>query len=170
MCTKGTIPTTMYLHSRCFTAGVSIPSMGLLTPMYLHSLFHCMGSIPCVGDLFALRALSPPPCTYIHCMGFSSLHGSPPLPCTYIHCMGFNSLHGSPPLPCTYIHYMDDPLHQWHFPHPHVPTFTVFTVLLHGFNSLCGFPPVPYTYIDCVHCIHCILHRAAYCLGVHFIV
>ena len=109
---------------------------------------------PCMGDLFALK-----PYPHHHVPTF-----------TTIHCMGFNYLHGSPPLPCTYIHYMDDPLHQWHFPHPHVPTFTVFTVSLHGFNSLCRFPPVLYTYIDCVHCIHCILHRAAYCLGVHFIV
>ena len=56
------------------------------------TVFPCTGSIPYMSDLFALRALSPPSHTYIHCMGFNSLCGSPPLPCFYIHCI---SLHGS---------------------------------------------------------------------------
>ena len=68
------------------------------------------GSIPSMGDLFVLRALSPPPVpifTAFHCVGFNSLHGSPPLSCTYIPCVslhGFNSLHRSLAPPCTYIH------------------------------------------------------------------
>ena len=102
-------------------------------------------------DLFALRVISPPPCTYIHCMGFNSLHGSPALPCTCIHCI---HCMGSIPCvcdlltlrvlsspPCTYIHW----------------------VLLHGFNSLCGWPlctngtiPLPCTYIHCMGSIPCV--------------
>ena len=54
--------------------------------MYPHSLrFTAWVSIHCMDDLFALRALSPLPCTYIHCMGFNSLHGS------RVHCVPIES-------------------------------------------------------------------------------
>ena len=79
----------MYLHLLRLTARVSISCVGnhhYDVPTF--TAFYCMGLILCMGDLFALRAPFPPPCTYIHCMGFNSLHGSQPLPCTYIHCMG----------------------------------------------------------------------------------
>ena len=63
----------MYLHSMCFPAWVSIPCIGLhhsLVPTFI--AFHCMDSIPCMVELFALRAPFPPPCTYIYP---DSLHG-----------------------------------------------------------------------------------------------
>ena len=110
------------------------------------ALFPCVSSIFCMGDLFALRALSLPPCTnipcvsllqpppllctyipYIHCvvsipcMGhFFALRVLFPAPCTYIPC---TSLHGCLQLPCIYI--------------PCVGDLFAFTML---------FPP-PYTYI-----------------------
>ena len=108
-CNKGTVPTTMYLHSLHFTVWVTT------TPMYLHSLgflhfpaFHsifcvsmhgfvcgspllpcidipCMDSISCIGDLFAQMAQHPLPYTYILLISLcGSLCGSSPPPDTYI--------------------------------------------------------------------------------------
>ena len=57
---------------------------------YIHCILLCR-------YLYALRALSPLPCTYIHSVAFNSMHGFLPLPCTYIHHIllcGFNSLCG----------------------------------------------------------------------------
>ena len=34
----------------------------------------CVGSIPCMGDLFVLGTLSQPPCTYIPCVGPHHYH------------------------------------------------------------------------------------------------
>ena len=134
----------MYLHSLCFTTWVSNPYMRL---HYSHvptfTEFYCMGSIPCVGDLFELRDypnhyITTFTFTAFHCMGFNSLHGSPPLPCTYIHYMDsipcvddlFALRTLSPPL-CTCIHCIS--LACVAIPcmgpqHSHVPTFTAFTV------------------------------------------
>ena len=80
------LPPWNHMH---LTAWVSISRVGphhYDIPTFTE--FYCVGSILCMGDLFAPRALSPPTCTYIHYMGFNSLHGSPPLLCTYIHHMG----------------------------------------------------------------------------------
>ena len=99
-----------HLHSLGFIAWVSIPSMG---PHHSHvptfTAFHCTGSIPCMDDLFVLRVLSIPLCTYIHYIGFNFLLRSPVLQCTYIHCISlcvFNSLCESSLPPFTYIHFI----------------------------------------------------------------
>ena len=103
---------------------------------------------PYMGDLFALRTQSPPPCTDIPC---TSLHGSPPLPCTYITCISLCSLcslcfHAWFPVwvPTTPMY-----LHSLHFPvfpvfpmfpcmvscvgphHSHVTTFPAWVTFLH---------------------------------------
>ena len=107
--------------------------------------FPCVASNPYMGDLFVLRALSPPPCTYILCIplhgspipvslhslhGFNSLHGElftlRPLStssCTYIH---YFSLHGSPPLRCTYISCIGDLFALRAQSYHHVPTLAAF--------------------------------------------
>ena len=155
--TKCTIPTTMYLHSLGFIAWVSIPSMG---PHHSHvptfTAFHCTGSIPCMDDLFALRVLSIPLCTYIHCIGFNFLHRSPVLQCTYIHCISlcvFSSLCESSLPPCTYIHFIHcigsipcagNLFALRALSPPPCNSFTTFHCL--GFNSLYRSPPLPYTY------------------------
>ena len=85
------VPTTHYLHfldSLHFPVFPAFPCMApCIYPHHSHvpTFSTCMGSIPCVGDLFALRALSPPHCTCIPCISLhGSLHESPPFPCTYI--------------------------------------------------------------------------------------
>ena len=51
-------------------------------------VFPYVGSIACMGDLFTLRTLSPPPCTYIHCVGFNFLCGF-----LYSHVPTFTAFH-----------------------------------------------------------------------------
>ena len=137
-------------HVPTFTAWVSIPCMGSHHSHVLtFTAYHYVVSIPCVDDLLALRALSPPPCTYIHCMDFNSFHRSPSLPCTYIHCMGS-------------ISHVGDLLYYGHYPHHHVPvpTFTTFHCV--SFNSLHGSLKLPWTYIQCVSstpCLGDLLHK-----------
>ena len=117
-----------------FSCMGSIGYMALHHHVLILASFSCVGSIPSMGDLFALMALSP----------------VSPVPCTYIPAfpyVGFNSLNrsliGS---------------------HPnHVSTFPAFPCVIshhyhaHGFNSLCGWPfctltlsPSPCTYIPCI--------------------
>ena len=66
------------LHFHVFPACFPVWVLQLLPCIYI-PYFACVGSIPymssipCMGDLFALRALSPPPCTYIHCFIFSCM-------------------------------------------------------------------------------------------------
>ena len=77
-CTDGCMPTTIqvnWLHLLCLLHGFSLlcksPSIGCVW---------CMGSIYCVGDLFALSAVSPPSFKSIGCVllhGDSLLCGSP---------------------------------------------------------------------------------------------
>ena len=56
--------------------------------------------IPCMGNLFELKTLSPPSCTYIHCICCVNCMGSIP-------CIGnFFALRPLSPPPCTYIHYI----------------------------------------------------------------
>ena len=106
-----------------------------MNPYHSHvstfTAIYCMGSIPCVYDLFAPRTLSPPPSTYIHCLG--SIHSMDP---HHTHVPTFTVFSS---------------FTAW-------AQFTVFTstIYLHslcslhslcGFNSLCG---VPTTNIHCV--------------------
>ena len=148
-CTKGTIPTIMYLHLLHFILWVSIPCMA---PYHSHvppfTVFHCVGSIPCKADLFALRALSPPPCTYIH---YISLEGcqfpecDPTTP-MYLHsipCMGdLFTLRALSPLPCTYIPFVSlyglHSLHGWPLCTKDTIPTTMYLHSLRGFNFLCG--------------------------------
>ena len=126
--------------------------MGSLPP-----IFTAWTPFPALVTFFALVALSPPSCSYIHCnslcgfqfpawispplpctsitcMGSNSCMGDlfairalSPPPCTYIHCMGFNLMYGSPPLPCTYIYCI---LYGVQFP-VWVPTTLLYLYLLH---------------------------------------
>ena len=137
----------MYLHSLHFTVCLSHHSY---IPTFI--AFLCVCSIPCMGDLFALRLLSLPLCTYIHYIGFNFLHGSPVLQCTYIHCISlcefeFNSLCASPPGPCTYIHFIH----------------CICSIPCVG--NLFALSPPPCTYIYCVHCIYCM--GSIHCMGPH---
>ena len=166
--TKGTIPIAMYLHWLCFTAWVSNPYMGL---HYSHvptfTEFYCMGSIPCVGDLFALRDYPNHHVTIFtafHCMVFNSSQGSPPLLCTYIHYFAIRAL--SPP-PFTYIYCVllhgFNSLFGWPFCTKNTIPTTMYLHSLHFTstccNSLHGSPALSCTHIHCVHCvgsIHCV--------------
>ena len=58
-CAKGTITITIYLHTLHFTVWVSILCMSPHhSDVPTSTAFHCMGTILCMGDLFAQRALS----------------------------------------------------------------------------------------------------------------
>ena len=57
--------TTICLNSLCFLHGSS-PLHWSLSPIF--PVFPCVGSIPCMVTIFALRTLSPPPYTYIPCI------------------------------------------------------------------------------------------------------
>ena len=91
-----------------------------------------------MGDLFALSAWSPPPCTYISCISvfpawiLTTPMYLPPLPCTYIPCMGS--------IPCV------DDLFALRALIP--PCIYIPCISLCG--SPCGSPPLPCTYIPCV--------------------
>ena len=77
--TNAWVPTTpMYLHSMHGSLhGFQLPPCTYIT------CISCVVSIPCMGDLLVLKALSPPPWTYIPCVFLHCLHGSQP-PCTYM--------------------------------------------------------------------------------------
>ena len=56
-------------HCRYMVVGaVSLLQKGHHHNVIKLATFSCMGSIPLVDDLFVLRALSPPLCTYIGCI------------------------------------------------------------------------------------------------------
>ena len=101
-----------------FTAWVPTSTIYLDYIHCVHCIYciyciHCIHYIHCIhctlhGWPFYTKALSPPPCTYIHC---NSLHGFQLLAWVTTTPMYLHSLHGwsfapmalSPP-PCTYIH------------------------------------------------------------------
>ena len=120
--------TAMYLHSLCFIVWVQFPACVTFLPKghyphhhvatftafhcvgfnFLHwspplpcTYIYCIGSICCIGGLYALRAQSSPPCT---CTWVLTIPIPIPLPCYYSLCISLcGFLCGSPPPPYTYI-------------------------------------------------------------------
>ena len=94
---------------------------------YRYMIVRGTHTIPCMGDLSPLRALSPPPCTYILCI---SLHWSPLLLLPTF--LVFSVFTAFPCTPCV-------SLHSLHFPGWFPMWVPTTPMLLHSlYGSLCG--------------------------------